>query len=255
MSEKINLYVKFIQNEQKRLNNSTIVAPRRLNEVQTRPGGGGAAGPEPRVGPGGTALPSAYQAAMRRLEGKTKKEPEAPKPVPSSYEAALKRTEKPEGAPPSSTVSASAPSTPTKPKPEFKAEPLQVGTALVGAAGLAGGGVAVLKGMEAERERRPAQPPTPPTPPTPPKQDSSVPSKPQTPSPSAPPAPSVNDEDEDRYKNPQGESKPTPPAEFPSKPIVPSTGQPEKKEPEKRPSRRSEPGQTGRTISDIFTDR
>jgi len=174
MTKKIDLYAKFIQNEQKRLKNSTVVASRYLSEAQTTPGAG-APGPTSgggaRSGMGGLPLKPRYTIRDGKI---VPKEP---------------------------TVSPSA--SPTKPKPELKMEPLQVGKAVVGAAGLVGGGAAILSGTEkrkeAEAERAPKQetPVAEPPKKEPPKAEvSPEPSKPEA----AAEAPKSSEEDEEAEK-------------------------------------------------------
>lgn len=165
MSEKINQYVKFIRNEQKRLNSSTVVAPRQLNEavpflapLAIRGGAyllkKGAEAYAKRQAAKAAAEKAASEVAKKAGEEAVKKGPEGlvkqgTRKVPTKPHYKPGSAAEPTPAP---TVSPSAPQSLPKPKAEFKGEPLQVGPALVGAAGLVGGGAAIQKGMEQAKE-------------------------------------------------------------------------------------------------------
>lgn len=152
MSEKVNLYVKFIRNEQKRLSSSTVVAPRMLREAQTRPEAGA-----PGPAPGGRASGSGLGSMPPQAYVKPKKFVAEPKP-PSAYEAGLRRLglDKEKAKPAEPTVSPSAaqaqPAPKMAPRAEFKTEPLQVKTAVAGAAGAVGGAAAIKAGMDTTKE-------------------------------------------------------------------------------------------------------
>lgn len=186
MSEKINRYVKFIHNEQKKLNISSVAAPRQLNEVQKVPGGGGAPGPAPRGGTGIGGMP--VPAILK---------PRAPKKPHETWELEPKATPKKELEllPKEPTTSPSAAQAQlAKPRAEYKPEPLQVGTALKGAAGLATGAAAVYAGSQTAKEVEAAREPAPPQKATPP-----IKAEPSQP----PPVPRVTDQKDQEENRPK----------------------------------------------------
>lgn len=217
MTKKIDLYAKFIQNEQKRLNNSTVVAPRpqQINEVA------------PIIG--GLALRGAVWAAKKMMQKAAEKQAAKAAAEKAAAETAKKAGEevakkapenivlqgtrkvptKPHYKPgaaepaPAPTVSPSASQALPKPRPEYKPEPSNLGPAVLGAAGLAGGAAAIKKGTEerkeVEAERAPKQetPAMEPSKKEPPKAETSPePSKPET----AAEAPKSSEEDEEAEK-------------------------------------------------------